>query len=533
VVADVLNRESPPSVSWSRVSYAEAVPGVQSPLSWCVWDLSEASYRRAYTLLCLLPRAERTVVDDVQHRFAAPFYGRGAFNMDMFGWALSALPGATRVAAKQGYFASNATYTDIASAWRRAWVRVWIPLYMLGLPARLRALRARSAQRWNRGLAALEDADGAQARRVLREAIDGFIAEVAAQIALSTGIVSQLSAAVQSLARQAGKPDLALALVGGFGATEELGMTADLQKAAQGYLPLREFLQRHGFHGPLAGELSSHSWREQPELVTSLLRTLSSGAGASGREAAELEQHSGRAAAEAALLGALPLHRRVRARIIFACVRTFLPLRTTTRAAFAQTFDLIRAAARRLGKTLADSGVLERADDVFFLSVPELFELPVDPRATVAFRREKRAQYEKLDLPLTWTGTPVPIPLDDPTETRAQTLEARTISGSGVSPGIVEGAAQVFVDSSCLEEMQEGAILVCNTTDPSWAATMMLASGLVIDIGGLLSHGAIVARELGIPCVINTVNGTRRIRTGDRRRVDGDRGVVTILEPTP
>jgi len=165
--------------------------------------------------------------------------------------------------------------------------------------------------------------------------------------------------------------------------------------------------------------------------------------------------------------------------------------------------------------------------------VPELFELPGDPRTTVAFRREKRAQYQKLDLPLTWTGTPVPIPLSDPTQARAQTLEARTITGSGVSPGVVEGIAQVFVDSSCLDEMQEGGILVCSTTDPSWAATMMLASGLVIDIGGLLSHGAIVARELGIPCVINTVTGTRQIRTGDRLRVDGDQGVITVLEPAP
>ena len=66
-------------------------------------------------------------------------------------------------------------------------------------------------------------------------------------------------------------------------------------------------------------------------------------------------------------------------------------------------------------------------------------------------------------------------------------------------------------------------------TDPSWAAIMLTAGGLVIDVGGPISHGAIVARELGIPCVINTRTGTRQLETGDRVRVDGNLGEVTIL----
>jgi pyruvate,water dikinase len=70
---------------------------------------------------------------------------------------------------------------------------------------------------------------------------------------------------------------------------------------------------------------------------------------------------------------------------------------------------------------------------------------------------------------------------------------------------------------------------VCETTDPSWASLFLVASALVIDIGGALSHGAIVARELGVPCVINTRVGTRRLRTGDLLRVDGHCGMVTVL----
>jgi pyruvate,water dikinase len=74
-----------------------------------------------------------------------------------------------------------------------------------------------------------------------------------------------------------------------------------------------------------------------------------------------------------------------------------------------------------------------------------------------------------------------------------------------------------------------GEILVCSVTDPSWSSYFLLAAGVVIDVGGSLSHGAIVARELGIPCVINTVDGTRRLRSGDRLRIDGSSGQVEVL----
>jgi pyruvate, water dikinase len=70
---------------------------------------------------------------------------------------------------------------------------------------------------------------------------------------------------------------------------------------------------------------------------------------------------------------------------------------------------------------------------------------------------------------------------------------------------------------------------VAHTTDPAWAPVMFLAGGLVVDIGGQLSHAAVVARELGIPCVMNTLHGTRALKTGDRCRVDGAAGTVEIL----
>jgi pyruvate,water dikinase len=78
--------------------------------------------------------------------------------------------------------------------------------------------------------------------------------------------------------------------------------------------------------------------------------------------------------------------------------------------------------------------------------------------------------------------------------------------------------------------MLPGEVLVCHTTDPSWAPLFFLAGGVVIDVGGPLSHGAIVAREFGIPCVINTKTGTEVIQTGDLVRIDGTGGTVDVID---
>jgi len=104
-----------------------------------------------------------------------------------------------------------------------------------------------------------------------------------------------------------------------------------------------------------------------------------------------------------------------------------------------------------------------------------------------------------------------------------------TVSGVGVSPGVVEGIARVVTDAACCD-VEPGEILVTPATDPSWSSIMFISAALVVDIGGVLSHAAIVARELALPCVVDTKTGSRLIHTGDRCRVDGTNGTVTILE---
>src|SRR5688572_8533111 len=154
---------------------------------------------------------------------------------------------------------------------------------------------------------------------------------------------------------------------------------------------------------------------------------------------------------------------------------------------------------------------------------------PTDAKDLVAERRGIRDGYRRLRLPTFWTGDPVYELIEDTAGPDDRSVGNR-LAGLGVSSGIAEGPARVVTDPA-LAEMDPGDVLVAHTTDPSWASLMFMASALVVDIGGQLSHAAVVARELGIPCVMNTGEGTRRLRDGDRIRVDGSTGTVEILEP--
>ncbi len=134
-----------------------------------------------------------------------------------------------------------------------------------------------------------------------------------------------------------------------------------------------------------------------------------------------------------------------------------------------------------------------------------------------AYRRERREEYLTYTLPQTWEGVPEPVV----TASMAAPERSAVLTALGGSPGVAEGRVRVM-DDPFARDLDDGEVLVCANTDPSWAAQFLVASAVVIDVGGPMSHGAIVARELGIPCVINTRNGTRVLSDGDRVRVDGN-----------
>jgi pyruvate,water dikinase len=239
----------------------------------------------------------------------------------------------------------------------------------------------------------------------------------------------------------------------------------------------------------------------------------------------ETERAVERAAAEAELLDGLGRLGRWKARLVLRLAARHIPLREVGKVPFLQAIDVGRCAARVLGDLLHRSGAIDDPNDVVFLTFDELVEgCPANARELIAERQELHRRYSEMDLPQSWVGPPTPI-YQQPHD--AATTE---LKGLPVFPGVVEGRAVVVHDPRGATGFEDGDILVCEFTDPSWVMLMNLAGALVIDIGGAMSHGAIIARELGIPTVISTGEGTRVLQTGDRLRVDAGAGTVELIE---
>jgi pyruvate,water dikinase len=312
-------------------------------------------------------------------------------------------------------------------------------------------------------------------------------------------------------------------LMAGYGGHDETAAVTDMWACSRGRLDLDSFLARHGFHAWQEGELSAPSWREDPTPVLNLIESYKGRGDEADPAIAERQRMATREKLELDFLAALPRTRKPLGRLLLRLARAYVPLRGIAKGSFVQSLDVVRAAARRLGSILQDRDVLADREDIFYLTLPELRgELPADVGALVGERKRERASYTTLELPTVWLGEAAPIE-------SVPIAEENMIVGSGASPGVAEGRARV-VTSPEDADIADGEILVAHNTDPSWASLMFLSSGLVADIGGVMSHTAIVARELSLPCVVNTKFASKMLRTGDLIRVDGARGTVEVLE---
>ena len=203
----------------------------------------------------------------------------------------------------------------------------------------------------------------------------------------------------------------------------------------------------------------------------------------------------------------------------------------------------VRLVLIAIGRKLVERGTLDEPDDVIFLRYNELRVVMadasrIDARALVKQRREERERAYTFRPPA-WIGTATQSQLDFPYLTnwgfpekfhRKPGEASDRVSGIGGSPGVVEGVARVVLREDQFDEVRAGDILVCHMTNPAWVVLFTKIAGLVTNAGGLTAHPAVLSREFGIPAVVGTQDGTQRINTGDRLRVDGGKGVVEIVE---
>jgi phosphohistidine swiveling domain-containing protein len=287
---------------------------------------------------------------------------------------------------------------------------------------------------------------------------------------------------------------------------------------------LAAYLRRHGHRSLRELDIRQPEWEYDPTpLVRSLqtqvrgrLRQLENGSGSTISPDARLAASRTRAE---------PTRFRWLARVAHAAVRN----RETGKSLLVKMTRHFKRAYRGLGVQLVSEGRLPDADAVYFLLHEELGELAStdapDRLAQIALeRREALAYQQTLVFPEVAVGRP------EPERPATESNDDDRIIGKPVSGGVVVGRVRVVRHLEEAESLEPGEILVSPITDVGWTPYFAIIAGLVTDVGSAVSHGAVVAREYGLPAVLNTRDGTRRLKTGDRVRLDGDRGVVDRLE---
>lgn len=523
-----LHMPAGPDRPWTTANTAEAMPGVQTPLGWSFWgDPLERAMRGSFCDMGVLTKSEVFAPPEIDDRYSGLAFGRFVANVDQLRHIGDLMPGTSGDAVEEQIFGNVASGRTSSNTIRRyPAVAVKMPRLLLGLRREIEGMRSDYTAWWQRMTSEAALADRAGAPERLAESQRRFH-DMMRPHCSATMLAQAMYDQVESLAEDAGLAGLETTLITGYGGMEEAEVAADLWGVSRDRLGLQEFLASHGYHGPSEGSLSSRSWREDDSPLRTLVETFRTMGDDEDPHNVMSTRRAARLEAEEKLMAATPRFGRARTRTVLRLAGNFIPLREVGKAAFLQAIDVGRAAARSYGAELADRGLIDDPEDVFHLTMEEVGDgLPADVAEVVASRRAIRDRYLGLRLPdEVWIGQPEPIEAEASRGERPD-----SVSGMAVAPGVVEGRARVVTDADAGIPIEPGEVLVCVTTDPSWASYFLVASALVIDIGGAVSHGAIVARELGIPCVINTRVGTSSISTGDLLRVDGAAGAVQVLE---
>ncbi|GAA5146456.1 hypothetical protein GCM10023321_05960 [Pseudonocardia eucalypti] len=527
-VADPIRGDSEPDRWWTLTNVSEATPLVLAPLEWSYWSRAlEFGGRGAWCDFGLLGPSEVYQPVDQNERLTGCFFGRQAVNVDRTREIIGIIPGRSTDDFERDVFGMvRPGLKPVPNRYRRFPVIAWKSGRTLSQhTADLEHLYAEQLQWWRTQVL---DGGTRDPWRLMEESGERFVRLMRAHVR-SRMVLQVLQSMIRSVCARRQQEHLVHQLLSGYGNVANTLIAEDIWLVSRGRLSRDEVIREHGFHGPNEGNQRARSWREDPSGIDALVRAIGRRAENDRPRVRERLAVEARLRAEAELLEGRRGLGRVMVRMLLRAAATAVRNLELGKAAYVSALDGNRAGARGVGAQLCAAGWLAEADDVFYLTRDELLsgEWSAERADLICRRRKQHAEYQGMTLPVSFVGVPSPCRAPEaPAQERAE------IKGMPGAPGRVWGRARLVLDPDGAEPLDEGEILVCRTTDPGWVALFALADGLVIDIGGPASHGAIVARELGIPCVIGTGDGTRRLTTGDRVEVDGDTGVVTLL-PTP
>jgi pyruvate,water dikinase len=208
-------------------------------------------------------------------------------------------------------------------------------------------------------------------------------------------------------------------------------------------------------------------------------------------------------------------------------VRTFAGYREYPKYGMVSRYFVYKQALLEEAERLVQAHVLRDKEDIFYLRFEELHDVVRTRRVDDGLLRERKATF-----PFDQALTPPRVFTSDGEiiagAYRRDDVPAGALVGLPVSAGTIEGRARVILNTA-EAHLEAGDILVTTFTDPSWTPLFLAINGLVTEVGGLMTHGAVIAREYGLPAVVGVEHATRRIRDGQRIRVNGTEGYVELL----
>jgi phosphohistidine swiveling domain-containing protein len=294
-----------------------------------------------------------------------------------------------------------------------------------------------------------------------------------------------------------------------------------VQPELQGFASaFRDYLERWGFRSSRELMLTVPTPPERPEDAVALLKLYTELEGPSPQSLLE-QQAAERIALTQRLLRRFSRLRSLGFRTLLSATQGAICLRERARFRQALLYTRLRRILLATGDHLVSSGALASRDDVFFLEVDELDALLAGSttveaaKASITARRILHERFTRAHL-----AEACPASADRGTS---------VLRGTGACGGAYRGTAAVLEDAQQASDLSPGKLLVTRQTDPGWAAVFFVVRGLVVERGGMLSHGAIIAREYGIPAVVGVPNAMELIRNGDDVEVNGDRGTVEIF----
>jgi phosphohistidine swiveling domain-containing protein len=291
----------------------------------------------------------------------------------------------------------------------------------------------------------------------------------------------------------------------------------------------RNFLARFGHRCPREFDLGAPRWIEAPEMIIDLVRAGLQSAAAERLPDKLARLASARRRTVAKAVTAVPWWRRPILRWLAHLVELYMPLREAPKHYAMIAFQRTREAALELGTRLVDRGHIATPSDIFFLELGEIERLIGEPgddadfRPTITARRKDLERFRAERPPDYLRSDGVPIAAGNG---HVHDAEDGLLRGAGVSGGIGRGPVRLLTEPDP-KAMADGDVIVMEFADPGWTPLFPRAAAIVMEVGGLMCHAAVVARELGIPAVFGVSGATRALRNGHAVTVDGTRGTVT------